>query len=338
MERDPSLRASPMLLRPAPAGGRPSATVLALLLLLVGAAPSAAAPHPAPAPSPVHGDDGGLDDLNAKKVASTQKSLAKKQAKEAKLQAKLAARQAVLDAREDDLTDALDAQPVLAQTLADAQDDLAAALALPKDTPEEKAAAKAAIKSAKKAVGAATKAVKKNTKSVNRLQKKVGKLQGKVDGLEQKLVVLGAEIATLQGALDKLEGAFTFQTLDPLVAAITVTDDVGDPVPFVRVSVTDALRLPRTKKGALKPYVLEDLTSPAVYGQGFTDAQGVFTFDMRLPAHLVEFDVVVHKAGYTGDYTEEPLRDEWGVFAPSARVTVPTAQLSSLAVTLQSDV
>ena len=92
-----------------------------------------------------------------------------------------------------------------------------------------------------------------------------------------------------------------------------------------------------TKKGALKPFVLEELTSPAVYGQGFTDAQGVFTFDMRLPAHLEEFDVVVNKSGFTGDYSEELLRDEWGVFAPSARVTVPTVQLSSLAVTLQTD-
>ncbi len=278
---------------------------------------------------------GELDALNAKKSAQAASSLAKSEKKEAKLSAKIALQQTQLAGLQASLAAAQAAAPALAATLAAAMLDLSAAQDLPAVTPEQKGARKSAIKLAKKAFAQAQKAVKKNASATTKLQKKGAKLIGKMAKVQGKLDTLAAVIAGLQNDLDKLEGDFGFVALDQLGAQVTVLDGDGLPVPFAHITISDSLELPRNKKGVILPFVLEDIVTPAVYAQGFTDALGVFQLPVHLPPHRSSFDVIVDKSGLSGTYTEETLRSEWGVFAPSARITVGTFGLASVSVSLQ---
>lgn len=70
--------------------------------------------------------------------------------------------------------------------------------------------------------------------------------------------------------------------------------------------------------------------------QGGTNSQGLCRGSVRLPARLVDLDVVVHKAGFQGPYTLEPLRSHWGPFAPSSRVRVLRTSHLSLTVALEA--
>jgi hypothetical protein len=80
--------------------------------------------------------------------------------------------------------------------------------------------------------------------------------------------------------------------------------------------------------------------SPTIPGEllwmGATDQTGhihaLFRTDRAGSAPL---DVVFHKPGYRGPYTDETLRAAFGAFAPSARLAVPIDGLSSLTVILE---
>jgi hypothetical protein len=84
-------------------------------------------------------------------------------------------------------------------------------------------------------------------------------------------------------------------------------------VPFARVSVTDSIVLPRTKNGTLKPYVLEELASPSVYGQGLAAQIGETEFvnsNTTIPADVLTTGVGAKTGLPSSEYFE--LRD-WDV-------------------------
>lgn len=123
---------------------------------------------------------------------------------------------------------------------------------------------------------------------------------------------------------------FDFATSEEVPLALQVTLG-GAPASGVIVTVTDALAWPQGDQP------IEDLTRGALYFQGATDAEGRVAAVLKIPVAVASVDVIANVADASGPYTVEALREFWGPFAPSARVTVARAGLGALAVALTAD-
>ena len=281
--------------------------------------------------------DQTLNDLATKKANKAQAQLAKLTKKKVKVDAKLAAVTLKLSGFQLALTPLLIEEPAAIAAFALATQALVDALALPMETPEEKAARKLAVKQAKKAKSLAKKTLKQTQKRIARLQKKINKAQLKVDALGAKSAGLAATIASLNDVIDVLGTPFDFQLSKSVAASVRVQDTSGMPIPYARIVWTDVLLLPPEPIGNQQPVDIEELESPAVYGQAFTDEDGRVEIGLEIPVHLQAVDMSVLAAGYIGPFTDEGLRELWDVFAPSARVAVQRDELADFTITLAVD-
>ncbi len=72
-----------------------------------------------------------------------------------------------------------------------------------------------------------------------------------------------------------------------------------------------------------------------VYFEGGTDTAGRCESAVSIPATVDHVDVIVQAADSTGPWTKETLRQRWGPFAPTSRVTVRVDQLDGLTIDLE---
>ena len=122
---------------------------------------------------------------------------------------------------------------------------------------------------------------------------------------------------------------FTLNPYTSVDLVVKVTHD-GQPSPFTKVTVTDALRPPRGDE------VIEDLITGNLYHQGVTDKNGEVRATFRVPSRFTSIDVVVNRSRSEGPYTHEELKDLWGPYAPSARVTVDLESSVDVKINLRS--
>ena len=108
---------------------------------------------------------------------------------------------------------------------------------------------------------------------------------------------------------------FVFTTIEEVQLNLTVTQ-ASSPIGFVAVQVTGPMSAPTGGQE------LEDVISSDLFFVGSTDASGLLTAEFTVPPEFTELDLVIHRPGTTGPYTDEALRTIWGDFAPSARITV----------------
>lgn len=285
---------------PAPRGLAPSAADLALQL-------------DAP-PRPV----ASLAAANAKLAAKVAAKQAKAEAKIAKLAQSIASKQALSAQHAVDIV--VDEQLVeLIEGFVElAEDDLAAAQALPEATPEQLEAkleavahAELGVKLANKELAAASKAVAKHQQAMDTLDAQVVTLQGKqadqedlVDDHEDHLAALAAP--------------FDFETTSSHTVGLLVRGG-GDDLVGARVQLADPLGKPKGK-------VEQD--SGAVWFDGFTDADGRIDTSVTLPDTLEQIDVIIDADGFTGGWTWPGHQQRAGIFAPSKRVTIAVSALA----------
>lgn len=74
----------------------------------------------------------------------------------------------------------------------------------------------------------------------------------------------------------------------------------------------------------------------AVIFQAVTDSQGICQGNIRLPAGHGTVEVIVHKPGFQGPYTDESVRQAHGPFAPAAWIQTTPVDLANLNITLAS--
>ena len=74
----------------------------------------------------------------------------------------------------------------------------------------------------------------------------------------------------------------------------------------------------------------------AVVFQAVTDSQGTCQGNIRLPAGHGTVEVIVHKPGFQGPYTDESVRQAHGPFAPAAWIQTTPADLANLNIKLTS--
>jgi hypothetical protein len=98
--------------------------------------------------------------------------------------------------------------------------------------------------------------------------------------------------------------------------------DAAGPLPGVLVSVRTASTAP-TSPGEL---LWMGVTGPDGH------ARAAFRTDHAGDAPL---DVVVNKPGWKGPYADESIRAAAGIFAPSARISVPLDALSGITVAME---
>lgn len=120
---------------------------------------------------------------------------------------------------------------------------------------------------------------------------------------------------------------FVYQSFQVMDLSGNITLD-GQPVQGAQIALQTVLE-PPPPGGRL------DESGSAFYS-GFSDQQGVWSASLRLPSDLSEVDVVIHLVGTKGEYTHEELRNLWGYFAPSARITMPLSELSNATIALES--
>lgn len=125
-------------------------------------------------------------------------------------------------------------------------------------------------------------------------------------------------------------GGFESQTSSDMPVNLYVTDGVGAPIAYAIVQIVSPL-----ESGVL-PETEEDVEEEIVYLHGSTDSFGRLDGVASIPTELTNVDLVVDKNGYTGTYTWESLRTQWGLFAPSARFATSPDSLDGLTVTLST--
>ena len=123
------------------------------------------------------------------------------------------------------------------------------------------------------------------------------------------------------------DSTFAFETSNDVEASVRVTVD-GEPREFAVVQIVDAMPHPGLGE------TIEDVTTGGFHFQGATDADGRITTSVVLPAATGDVDVVVLEPGTAGPYTVPEFRNQWGPFAPAARVTVSRTQLADLELEL----
>lgn len=72
------------------------------------------------------------------------------------------------------------------------------------------------------------------------------------------------------------------------------------------------------------------VTTSETFFVGTTNASGAVMADFTLPTDRDDLDLVVDLPGATGPYSEEALRTQWGIFAPSSRTTLERADFAGL--------
>lgn len=123
---------------------------------------------------------------------------------------------------------------------------------------------------------------------------------------------------------------FGFETSESVRLDLDLTL-AGMPLEFASVQVASVLRAPEQDGGT------EDQVDGQLFFDGFTDAAGRVSASLSVPTEYEELDLVVHRAGASGPYTDEGLRTHWGPLAPSSRVTVTRAGLASQTIDLQPE-
>ena len=123
---------------------------------------------------------------------------------------------------------------------------------------------------------------------------------------------------------------FGFQTSNTVQLDLTLTL-VSAPLGFASVQVTSVLSAPDGDEGT------EDQVDGETFFKGFTDPMGRLTAEFSVPAEYEMLDLVIHRTGTNGPYTDEGLRTFWGPLAPSSRVTVMRADLASQSIDLQNN-
>lgn len=153
-------------------------------------------------------------------------------------------------------------------------------------------------------------------------------------GLSSLLVFLVAPgcLGPKGGSGSSTATAFDHATSRVVAARITVLGN-GQALPGARVQVLDTIGEPDPTQGQ----VLEDVTRGNLYLQGLTNGNGVVTGKAKIPTRVETVDVVVNLDGWTGPYTREDLRKEWGDSGPSARITVPAEELGNVRIDLQEE-
>lgn len=120
---------------------------------------------------------------------------------------------------------------------------------------------------------------------------------------------------------------FTFGMTEEVMFGVAVTID-GTPAPGV------AIQIASTRSAPVGDETFELDIVGDVYFVGATGAGGAVVDSMILPDNVDTVDIIVHRAGKTGAYSQEALRTFLGAVAPSARVTVPRSALSNQSVAL----
>lgn len=118
---------------------------------------------------------------------------------------------------------------------------------------------------------------------------------------------------------------FTFSTTEPEDLTVSVSVN-GVPAQGVVVQVVSPL-------GAN-----EDISDPAqVFFVGATSASGSVEGEIVIPEEYTEVDLVVHRAGTSGPYTDESQRAALGPVAPSSRTRVSRSALGFQFVALTNN-
>ena len=130
------------------------------------------------------------------------------------------------------------------------------------------------------------------------------------------LVLSGAAGCGGSGGSDIGVAVFRHETSEQVAVDILVTDEVGDPLPYVGIQLVSPLMEPGVGED------IEDLIHGEMFLQATTDPAGRVIGTATVPTQWTQLDLIVHKSGFRGDYTYESFRTEWGPFAPSARVQV----------------
>jgi len=121
---------------------------------------------------------------------------------------------------------------------------------------------------------------------------------------------------------------FDLSAEEPFEAHVTLD---GEPLRFANVIVADALIPDPDGRW------MEEPSGGSVYFRGTTGPEGRVSANVRIPTRVDAVDLVVDRVGATGPYTSESLREYWGPFAPSSRITLGRGFLSQLQVDLESD-
>ena len=122
------------------------------------------------------------------------------------------------------------------------------------------------------------------------------------------------------------EPAFLFETSKRVDLGLQVSVD-GLPRQGVVVQLQDALLDPS----------LDEHLSGALYFNGITNREGLCDGPLKFPTSKEVCDIVLQAPGLRGPFTISSLREKWGPFAPSARVTVPVARLGAIQIDLEGE-
>ena len=124
---------------------------------------------------------------------------------------------------------------------------------------------------------------------------------------------------------EQAPSGFLFKTTAQVPVEIRVTQD-GAWAPHASIQLTRAITSEHSS---------EDATSGQVFANGLTTAEGRYGSVVDIPTTETLIDVVVQVPGSEGLYTHPELRNAWGPFAPSARMTVTREQLRDLEIALE---
>lgn len=120
---------------------------------------------------------------------------------------------------------------------------------------------------------------------------------------------------------------FTFEMSDEVNFDLSVTIDSA-PAQGVSVQLTHVRTAPNGDE------VFEDELNGELFFNGVTDALGTISETLTIPLETEQVDIVVHRTGTTGPYTDANLQTFLGPVAPSARVTVNRADLAAQVIDL----
>jgi hypothetical protein len=144
------------------------------------------------------------------------------------------------------------------------------------------------------------------------------------------LLLLAATGCSGSGSMDAggSSTAFQFGVQDAVPIAVTVVKN-GAPLVGAVVTVAEVF------DGDLLADDSAAQAQGAVFFQGGTDDLGLCEGLAVVPKRIDLLDVTVQYPGAKGPYTNEQLREYWGPFAPSSRITISRQTLASYTITLE---
>ena len=129
-----------------------------------------------------------------------------------------------------------------------------------------------------------------------------------------------------------------------MALALTACDASSSPPPFTYdLTRATALDIAAHEGSVPLPGVVVSVRAPAsdpdttgaLLWMGATASDGHARALVRTDGAGDAVDITLHKAGWRGPWTDEALRSQQGVAAPSARLVVPLAQAMGLNVDLE---